>query len=162
MSEKWRILICRFREYMHTQRREGEEGRKESKGGGRVRPRRERNEGDRWIGRKGYKEGRGREARERERERGRVQGLCVSSPLRCRCLPCSFPRSSINETRVQSRRMSNKYVSCLPPLGLRLPSPFRFQPFPNTLTLRLVFLPLSMSRRRRRNSSPILFPSSSF
>lgn len=28
-----------------------------------------------------------------------------------RCLPCSFLRSSINETRVQSRRMSNKYVS---------------------------------------------------
>lgn len=31
------------------------------------------------------------------------QGVC--------CLACSFPRSSINETRVQSRRMSNKYVS---------------------------------------------------
>lgn len=38
-------------------------------------------------------------------------GVCLSR----RCLPCSFLRSSINETRVQSRRMSNKYVSYLRP-----------------------------------------------
>lgn len=37
--------------------------------------------------------------------------VCLSR----RCLPCSFLRSSINETRVQSRRMSNKYVSYLRP-----------------------------------------------
>lgn len=134
---------------------EGVEGRREGKATKGKERRRQVDREERLQRRK-------RERGERERERGRVQGLCVSSPLRCRCLPCSFPRSSINETRVQSRRMSNKYVSCLPPLGLRLPSPFRFQPFPNTLTLRLVFLPLSVSRRRRRNSSPILFPSSSF
>lgn len=36
-----------------------------------------------------------------------THGVCLSR----RCLPCSFLRSSINETRVQSRRMSNKYVS---------------------------------------------------
>lgn len=90
---------------VHTQRRKGE-----GVEGWRALRRRE--------GRKGYKEGREerrktrREAEER-RALARAQGLCVSSPLRCRCLPCSFPRSSINETRVQSRRMSNKYVSRL-------------------------------------------------
>lgn len=78
---------------MHTQRREGEEGRKESKGGGRVRPRRERNEGDRWIGRKGYKEGRGREARERERERAGTGPVCLLSaplPLSAVLIPAIF------------------------------------------------------------------------
>ena len=68
-----------------------------------------------------------RRERERRETRARAQGLCL---LRC-CLPCSFPRSSINETRVQSRRMSNKYVSCSPPppspLPL-LPPPTRHRP----------------------------------
>ena len=75
-----------------------------------------------------------RRERERERERetrARAQGLCL---LRC-CLPCSFPRSSINETRVQSRRMSNKYVSCSLLLLLLLhplPPPTRHRPPPAT------------------------------
>lgn len=40
--------------------------------------------------------------------------VCLS---RC-CLPRSFLRSSINETRMQSRRMSNKYVSYPSPPSL--------------------------------------------
>lgn len=58
--------------------------------------------GKRGVGDKG--------SRARRRTRGTyvcTHGVCLS---RC-CLPCSFLRSSINETRVQSRRMSNKYVS---------------------------------------------------
>lgn len=52
----------------------------------------------------------GKGSRARRRTRGTyvcTYGVCLSR----RCLPCSFLRSSINETRVQSRRMSNKYVS---------------------------------------------------
>lgn len=48
------------------------------------------------------------------RARRRTRGTYVCTygvRLSRRCLPCSFLRSSINETRVQSRRMSNKYVS---------------------------------------------------
>lgn len=47
-----------------------------------------------------------------------------------RCLPCSFLRSSINETRVQSRRMSNKYVSYpRPPLSMvQSPPPADYLP----------------------------------
>lgn len=60
-----------------------------------------------------------------------THGVCLS---RC-CLPCSFLRSSINETRVQSRRMSNKYVSYPRP-------PFRgtFAPTGRLLTLFTLFL----------------------
>lgn len=60
-------------------------------------------------------------------------GVCLSR----RCLPCSFLRSSINETRVQSRRMSNKYVSYPRP-----PPPFHgiVAPTGRLLTLFTLFL----------------------
>lgn len=58
-----------------------------------------------------------------------------------RCLPCSFLRSSINETRVQSRRMSNKYVSCFlsPPRPVRSRSPARPSHLPGGLLTPLPF-----------------------
>lgn len=82
--------------------------------------------GKRGVGDKG--------SRARRRTRGTyvcTHGVCLS---RC-CLPCSFLRSSINETRVQSRRMSNKYVSYPRP-------PFRgtFAPTGRLLTLFTLFL----------------------
>ena len=91
MSEKRWILICRFCKHVHTQEYGGI-GR--VRGGGAA--------GRRDVGDKG--------SRARQRTWGTyvcTYGVCLSRG----CLPCSFLRSSINETRVQSRRMSNKYVS---------------------------------------------------
>lgn len=103
MLEKRRVLICRFREHVHAQG--GGEGRI-VRGIGRVRG---VAAGGRDVRDKGSR------ARDGETRGTYVctYGVCLSR----RCLPCSFLRSSINETRVQSRRMSNKYVSysTLPP-----------------------------------------------
>lgn len=73
-----------------------------------------------YAGKRGVVGGIGRATGRREigdkgsRARRRTRGTYVCTygvRLSRRCLPCSFLRSSINETRVQSRRMSNKYVS---------------------------------------------------
>lgn len=86
--QKWRILICRFREHIcryiliHRVRQSKIEICKERK---------------RPSGGKRHR------SKARVRERGSVSARVLSAVL--------IPRSSINETRVQSRRMSNKYVS---------------------------------------------------
>lgn len=115
MSEKWRILICAV-----------------SARSIRRKERRERVvKGRKGLGIEG--------AAEKDREcEARV---CLS---RC-CLPRLFLRSSINETRMQSRRMSNKYVSYPSPppsvlsYGRLLLSPLRQTTYP---------LPSRLSRYR--------------
>jgi len=104
MSEKRRILICRFREHVHTQkRREGEERQE-------VR--------DRGC------DGGGKMASAYVRAR---RWVCPGAV--CRAHSCDL---QLMKLRVQSRRMSNKYVSRRPRRGpharRRAPSPPR--PFP--------------------------------
>lgn len=94
--------------------------------------------------------------------------MCTRCVYARRCLPCSFLRSSINETRVQSRRMSNKYVSCLPPsrpCRTVVPLPHQQTTYPlHPLPSQPLALPLLVALLRESSSyhGPIPSPTAHF